>query len=61
MIDTCNLAEHTQRLRRRYIFKLANKDLSLVHCMIPLGSCTMKVLALLPPNVCAYDSALPSS
>merc|ERR1719326_372322 len=29
----------------RYIFKLANKDLSLVHCMIPLGSCTMKLNA----------------
>jgi glycine dehydrogenase len=27
----------------RYIFKLANKDISLVHCMIPLGSCTMKL------------------
>ena len=29
----------------RYIFKLANKDLSMVHCMIPLGSCTMKLNA----------------
>merc|ERR1719453_2862138 len=29
----------------RYIFKLANKDISLVHCMIPLGSCTMKLNA----------------
>lgn len=27
----------------RYIFKLANKDISLVHCMMPLGSCTMKL------------------
>ena len=27
----------------RYLFKLANKDLSLVHCMVPLGSCTMKL------------------
>ena len=28
-----------------YIHKLANKDISLVHCMIPLGSCTMKLNA----------------
>ena len=27
----------------RYIFKLASKDISLVHGMIPLGSCTMKL------------------
>jgi len=29
----------------RYIFKLAQRDISLVHCMIPLGSCTMKLNA----------------
>jgi len=29
----------------RYIQRLANKDLSLVHGMIPLGSCTMKLNA----------------
>ena len=33
----------TQMLR--YIFALANKDLSLTHSMIPLGSCTMKLNA----------------
>jgi glycine dehydrogenase len=27
----------------RYIFKLSGRDLSMVHCMIPLGSCTMKL------------------
>ena len=29
----------------RYITKLRNKDLSLAHAMIPLGSCTMKLNA----------------
>jgi glycine dehydrogenase len=29
----------------RYIFKLQNRDLSLAHAMIPLGSCTMKLNA----------------
>ena len=36
---------HSEHQMLRYIFKLANKDLSLVHCMIPLGSCTMKLNA----------------
>ena len=29
----------------RYVKKLENKDLSLVHAMISLGSCTMKLNA----------------
>jgi glycine dehydrogenase len=29
----------------RYIFQLQNRDLSLTHSMIPLGSCTMKLNA----------------
>ena len=29
----------------RYITKLQNRDLSLAHSMIPLGSCTMKLNA----------------
>ena len=36
---------HSESQMLRYIFKLAGKDLSLVHCMIPLGSCTMKLNA----------------
>jgi len=36
---------HSEHQMLRYIFKLAQKDISLVHCMIPLGSCTMKLNA----------------
>ncbi len=34
---------HTEHAILRYMKKLENKDLSLVHSMIPLGSCTMKL------------------
>ena len=34
---------HSETDLLRYIHHLANKDLSLVHAMIPLGSCTMKL------------------
>lgn len=34
---------HSETEMLRYIFHLASKDLSLVHAMIPLGSCTMKL------------------
>lgn len=34
---------HSETEMLRYIYHLASKDLSLVHAMIPLGSCTMKL------------------
>ncbi len=36
---------HTEHGLLRYLKQLENKDLSLVHSMIPLGSCTMKLNA----------------
>ncbi|MFK8045718.1 MAG: aminomethyl-transferring glycine dehydrogenase [Crocinitomicaceae bacterium] len=36
---------HTESKMMRYIKKLENKDISLVHSMISLGSCTMKLNA----------------
>ncbi len=36
---------HTEHSMLRYMKSLENKDLSMVHSMIPLGSCTMKLNA----------------
>ncbi|MDX2305708.1 MAG: aminomethyl-transferring glycine dehydrogenase [Microscillaceae bacterium] len=36
---------HTEHAMLRYLKSLENKDLSLAHSMIPLGSCTMKLNA----------------
>ncbi|NRB63639.1 MAG: aminomethyl-transferring glycine dehydrogenase, partial [Saprospiraceae bacterium] len=38
-------SHHTESTMMRYIKRLENKDLSLTHSMIPLGSCTMKLNA----------------
>ena len=38
-------SHHSETLMMRYIKKLENRDLSLTHSMIPLGSCTMKLNA----------------
>ncbi|MCO6493634.1 MAG: aminomethyl-transferring glycine dehydrogenase [Phaeodactylibacter sp.] len=53
---------HTETNMMRYLKQLENRDLSLVHSMIPLGSCTMKLNAateLMPVSWAAFANLHP--
>ncbi|RKP15148.1 glycine cleavage system P-protein-domain-containing protein [Piptocephalis cylindrospora] len=53
---------HSETQMVRYLHHLANKDISLVHSMTPLGSCTMKLngtTEMLPITLPAWNSIHP--
>lgn len=53
---------HTESAMMRYIKKLENKDISLTHSMISLGSCTMKLNAaseMIPVSISEFSDLHP--
>uniref|UniRef100_A0A8D9A249 Glycine cleavage system P protein n=1 Tax=Cacopsylla melanoneura TaxID=428564 RepID=A0A8D9A249_9HEMI len=47
-------SHHSESQLLRYLKQLENKDISLVHSMIPLGSCTMKLNATTELAPCSF-------